>query len=201
MRARSLAMAATLACAACAETQQSAPPPPMALISDMLLSLSLVQAEGAIHIVDPGIVARPAFDPDRSTMPEYPIESLRAREHGEVTLELCVSEAGVVVDSAIAKSSSHERLDQASLAWVNAATFTPARTSEGPVTYSLCLDAAGNILNLRPVAGRAHWTLTTATLNWLRSLKYSPANLGGEASPVCGVKATYEWKLPDTTPR
>lgn len=105
----------------------------MALISDMLLSLSLVQAEGAIHIVDPGIVARPAFDPDRSTMPEYPIESLRAREHGEVTLELCVSEAGVVVDSAIAKSSSHERLDQASLAWVNAAAFTPARTSEGPV--------------------------------------------------------------------
>lgn len=132
MRARSFALA-MLACGACAETQETAPMTPMALLSDMLLSLSQVQADGALFILDPSLVARPAFDADRSAKPEYPVESLRAFEHGEVTLELCVSEDGHVADSAIATSSRHERLDQASLAWVNSATFTPARTAEGPV--------------------------------------------------------------------
>jgi TonB family protein len=71
--------------------------------------------------------------------------------------------------------------------------------AEGPVTYSLCLDDAGNILDLRPMTPNAHWSLTTATLSWLRSLKYSPAMRGGKKAAVCGVEATYQWQLPDTT--
>lgn len=131
MRARIMVLAGLLGCAACAQTEEVEPP--FAAITDLLMSMSLVQAEGAIHIVDPRIVAKPAFDDDRSAMPEYPVESLRAYEDGEVTLALCVSADGKVTDSAISRSSSYERLDQASLDWVNKATFTPARTADGPV--------------------------------------------------------------------
>lgn len=131
MRARIFVLAGALACAACAQTEEVEDP--FAEITDLLMRLSLVQTEGAIHIVDPRIVAKPAFDGDRSAMPEYPVESLRAFEEGDVTLELCVSADGKVTDSAIAQSSSYERLDQASLDWVNKATFTPAKTADGPV--------------------------------------------------------------------
>ena len=131
MRVRSVVLAGALGCAACAQTQEVEPP--FAAITDLLMSLSLVQTEGAIHIIDPSIVANPAFDSDRSAMPEYPVESLRAFEDGEVTLALCVSADCKVTGSAISRSSSHERLDQASLDWVDKATFTPARTASGPV--------------------------------------------------------------------
>lgn len=121
-----------MSCAACAQTQEAAPPPPLP-ISDLLMSMSPVKTDGAIHVVDLSVIARPAFDAEKSAMPEYPVESLRAYEAGEVTLALCVSADGKVTDSAIARSSSYKRLDQASLDWVNQATFTPAKTADGPV--------------------------------------------------------------------
>lgn len=140
MRAGLIVLAGLLGCAACAETRPTPALPPIALVSQFLMDLSPVRAEGAIHISDPRLVSRPVFDSVKSATPEYPTESLLAREKGPVTLALCVSEAGKVLDSAVVTSSSHERLDAASLDWARQATFTPAMDADGPVSvcgYSL----------------------------------------------------------------
>lgn len=91
------------------------------------------QVDGVLHVGDSRVVSKPAFDPDNSPLPDYPREAKRANQEGVVVLLLCVSETGSVTKQSILRSSSHERLDQASLDWIPNAVFTPARTVEGPV--------------------------------------------------------------------
>lgn len=52
------------------------------------------------------------------TIPPYPPISVRLNETGSVTLEVHISEDGVVTDAVIVRSSGHERLDLAAVAWV-----------------------------------------------------------------------------------
>jgi len=76
-----------------------------------------------------------------------------------------------------------------------------AAGAEGPVTYSLCLDSRGTIVDVRLMTPAAHRDLGVIALSWLWSLKYSPAMRNGKGISVCGVEATYDWKLPATVSR
>jgi TonB family protein len=56
----------------------------------------------------------------------YPAESLRAREEGEVTLIMCVTETGKVVSPQLLKSSGFPRLDSASHFFMRGLPLKPA---------------------------------------------------------------------------
>lgn len=194
--AKASALAAAMSCAACAATQEAAPPP--VLISDLLMSMSLAKTDGAIHVLDLSVTARPAFDAENSAMPEYPVESLRAYEAGEVTLALCVSADGKITDSAIAKSSTYERLDQASLDWVNKATFTPARTAGGPV--AVCGYHLSYVWKLSGSAFPAMQLLSNAYALGVSPITPKPGEvwleLGGALENVDGPTLRYAPPLP-----
>jgi protein TonB len=93
----------------------------------------------------PGLTARPALR--GRARPEYPAESVRDREQGEVRLEVCVTAEGRLADVKLARSSGFPRLDQATLEWAAVAAYSPA-TFQGqamaicgyPVAYEWRLD-------------------------------------------------------------
>lgn len=108
------------------------PPPPQIIVPDYVLNFPL-EVEGAIRMPDPRVVSRPVFDAERSPHPVYPEDARRAYEKGEVTLGVCVSDKGAVTKSTVLRSSGYERLDAASLVWIDSAIFEPAMTDAGPV--------------------------------------------------------------------
>ncbi len=57
--------------------------------------------------------------------PRYPVESRRRCEQGEVVLEAVVDEAGTIAALAVARSSGHERLDDAALRAVQRWRWAP----------------------------------------------------------------------------
>jgi protein TonB len=65
--------------------------------------------------------------------PSYPPASVRAKEQGSTTLEVCVSASGRVTDARLQTSSGFSRLDDAALVWVRQARFTPG-TRDGART-------------------------------------------------------------------
>jgi protein TonB len=67
--------------------------------------------------------------------PEYPVMSRRLEEEGSVRLQLLVSPEGRVVQSRIAKSSGHPRLDEATVAALSKCKFKPG-TADGKPTES-----------------------------------------------------------------
>jgi TonB family protein len=131
--AGAIVAAVSLGAAAHAQTPENLPPPPpQVILPDFIWEFPL-EIEGAIKLPDPRIVSRPVFDAERSPHPVYPEDARRAYEKGEVTLGVCVSDTGAVTKSIVFKSSGYDRLDAASLEWINSAIFQPARTDEGPV--------------------------------------------------------------------
>lgn len=125
--------AACLGAAAHAQTPDALPPPPPHVILPDFIWEFPLEIEGAIKMPDPRIISRPVFDAERSPHPVYPEEARRAYEKGEVTLGVCVSDTGAVTKSIVFRSSGYERLDAASLEWIDSAIFQPAMTDEGPV--------------------------------------------------------------------
>jgi TonB family protein len=67
----------------------------------------------AAQVAEADVVARFTFHPDPANF--YPAASRAAGEEGTVRLRLCYDEAGKVVESTLAQSSSFPRLDEAAL--------------------------------------------------------------------------------------
>lgn len=68
--------------------------------------------------------------------PEYPPSSIRGRQQGSSTLEVCVDARGRVSSAALASTSGHTTLDNAALKWVRNARFTPGKLDG--VAQSVC---------------------------------------------------------------
>lgn len=68
------------------------------------------------------------------TIPDYPPISRRLNETGTVTLHLVISDTGTITDVTVERSSGHERLDAAAVAWVKAHwRYQPAVQNGQPV--------------------------------------------------------------------
>lgn len=111
---------------------------PFALV---LAALALQAPPGAPPL--PDRLPQPAADTRPITAADYPLESIRAREEGRVSVTLTIAPDGRVSDCAVSRSSGFSRLDsEACRLLVERARFEPA------------LDSAG-----RPVGWVAPWAV------------------------------------------
>ena len=70
--------------------------------------------------------------------PEYPAESLRAKNEGAVTVQYTVSAEGKVIGTQVVKSSGFDALDQATMKAFSLCKFKPGRNNEGiPIESSV----------------------------------------------------------------
>ena len=92
---------------------------------------SLVAPRGAGH---PGVGAEGSgFDSRGLPLPEYPSESKRRHEEGLVELDVQVKPDGSVAAAQVLKDSGYPRLNNAALASIRSARFTPAMIDGVPV--------------------------------------------------------------------
>lgn len=84
---------------------------------------------------DPSITERATVDQAQTAMaPDYPLEAVRNGLEGRVTISTCLDASGKPYAHAVAKSSGHVVLDQASLDWTaNGMWFKPAQAAGQPV--------------------------------------------------------------------
>lgn len=68
----------------------------------------------------------------------YPADSIRAKEIGEPTISICISETGAIDSVAVTKSSGFVRLDQAAIGIGRESKFKPATRAGEPVP--LCVN-------------------------------------------------------------
>ena len=128
------------------QVAQPVTPPISTEHSDMSYDAPVVDAPPAIDNKPVVVDTEPsAITYGKQTRVPYPIESLRNREQGTVTLRVLVSAAGLVQAVEIEKTSGWPRLDRAARDAVKAWTFHPA-THGGvaqsawalvPVTFNL----------------------------------------------------------------
>lgn len=109
-------------------------PPPPALIFPKLLEI-----DGAHSLGEPG-VERPKLGIPSDVLAElmrnfYPKQSLKAREEGETTLIMCVSDKGKVLNTAVFRSSGFERLDNATKTLMATVPMKPALLKGEPVLF------------------------------------------------------------------
>ena len=76
-------------------------------------------------IADGGVISRPA--------PEYPAASIENEEEGTVSIEIIVEANGSVSSARIAKSSGHNRLDNAALRAFKAGRYKPKSDDGTPI--------------------------------------------------------------------
>ncbi|MBI1359828.1 MAG: TonB family protein [Alphaproteobacteria bacterium] len=81
--------------------------------------------------------------------PPYPAASIRGREEGTTSLSLCIDAQGRITSANIAQSSGHSRLDDAALAWVRRARFSPATVDGAPA--AICDHTLQYVWNLKTV--------------------------------------------------
>ncbi len=67
------------------------------------------------------------------TPPEYPLESLRAHEEGEVRLQIALDALGNVEDVRVAGTSHSRNLDRAAMSAVRSWHFRPATHNGQPI--------------------------------------------------------------------
>lgn len=108
--------------------------PPPALIFPKLLEM-----DGAHSLGEPGI-ERPKLGIPSDVLAElmrnfYPKQSLKAREEGETTLIMCVSDKGKVLNTAVFRSSGFERLDNATKTLMATVPMKPALLNGEPVLF------------------------------------------------------------------
>jgi TonB family protein len=80
----------------------------------------------------PDMDTRPTLHPD-TPVPDYPAESLRLREEGTVTMDLCISRTGAVESAKLLKSSGYPALDEAALKWMSKLAVSPATRDGKPI--------------------------------------------------------------------
>ena len=68
----------------------------------------------------------------------YPADSIRAKEFGEPTISICISETGAIDSVAVSRSSGFVRLDQAAIGIGRESKFKPAMRAGEPVP--LCVN-------------------------------------------------------------
>jgi len=110
-----------------------ASPPPVLILPKVL------EMDGAHGHGKPGI-ERPKLGIPSDVLAElmrnfYPVQSLRAREEGETTLIMCVSEKGKVLKTAVLQSSGFERLDNATKTLMATVPMKPALLNGEPVLF------------------------------------------------------------------
>ena len=79
----------------------------------------------------PGLSAKPVLK--RGGQPKYPEASVTAKETGFTTLELCITAEGRPTDIRLLNSSGFARLDEALLAWIPTASYSPAMFQGTPL--------------------------------------------------------------------
>ena len=93
-----------------------------------------VESLTPIPASSPSITRKPEIDPNRTTFPDYPPASLRAKETGAVGLSLCLRPDGRIVWADIKRSSGIQRLDDASLKYAfRGMVLTPAIAGDSAV--------------------------------------------------------------------
>jgi TonB family protein len=93
-----------------------------------------VEALEPILADDGSITRKPEIDQNRTTFPDYPPASLRARETGSVALSLCLRPDGRIVWADIKRSSGIQRLDDATLRYAfSGMVLTPAIAGDNAV--------------------------------------------------------------------
>jgi TonB family protein len=79
----------------------------------------------------PGLSAKPQLK--RGGQPTYPEASVKAREAGFTTLELCITVEGRPTDIRLVSSSGFPRLDEALMTWIPTARYSPAKFHGSPM--------------------------------------------------------------------
>ena len=94
---------------------------------------------GVDHALLESLRSRPVEVEPWLTSDDYPVESLRDDETGQVVVRLAVSESGRVTACNVVASSGHERLDQATCrAALGRARYSPAIGADGrPVAVTI----------------------------------------------------------------
>jgi len=148
-----MAAALASACVARAQEPETAPPAPSAAASSA--------TDGS----------RPKLLRNSCRWPEYPLASVRAEESGTTRLRMVVSEAGVVTEASVEKSSGHRRLDGAAREALALCKFEPGRDTAGVpirstafISYEWRLsDAAPDPwVGVRAESGKSPWPVTEA---------------------------------------
>lgn len=88
----------------------------------------------------------------RVTLADYPKGALQRSEHGVTRVHAEVSESGQVLNVSTAQSSGSPDLDQAALAAIRAALFSPAFADQKPVPASADVVVAWVLPNTVPAA-------------------------------------------------
>lgn len=92
----------------------------------------------------PGVVAARVEGPSsvaehlRNPKPDYPTQSRRLGEQGQVVLRVLVGHDGAAQEAQVHRSSGHDRLDRAALATVMAWRYVPGK--RGGVPESMWMD-------------------------------------------------------------
>ena len=66
----------------------------------------------------------------------------------------------------------------------------------GDSVVSLCVTVEGLPVDLKLVERAPHESLNVAALEHAKGSVFTPAKVGEKVVPVCGYKATYQWRLP-----
>ncbi|MBI1359829.1 MAG: TonB family protein [Alphaproteobacteria bacterium] len=104
---------------------------------EVFLQLQLLPPEAAAPLkhdikVEPQEVKNPTPRADM-VRPDYPADSVKAKEEGDVVVKLCVTETGDVESAKLLRPSGYQRLDQATIDWATKLKFNPATRDGRPV--------------------------------------------------------------------
>lgn len=84
------------------------------------------------------------------TIPPYPPISIHLNEEGTVTLNIAISNEGFVTDAMVSRSSGHQRLDDAAVAWVKSHwRYHPASQNGVPVASAASVQVKFELRNAR----------------------------------------------------
>ena len=133
---------------------------------------------------DPAITARPRLTRG-GLAPAYPATARIAKVQGLAAMDLCISEAGNVTAATLVNSTGSADLDKATLDWVRAALFEPARTAAGPA--AVCSYRLEWEWKIDPVVHKAEPLVPSGSVNMYprlgRFVKTPPTLLSKPAPP------------------
>lgn len=94
---------------------------------------ALATSQAALAAAD----SKAVVDFNSCAKPQYPADSIKAKQEGTVTLKFKVGADGAVQESAIDKSSGHPALDEAARDAIKLCKFVPAKKKGKAVAESV----------------------------------------------------------------
>jgi periplasmic protein TonB len=101
----------------------------------------IAKAPEVVEVPPPKAAPEPVTEPPRfgaaylnNPAPDYPQMARRLGQEGRVLLKVLVAESGMAQTVELAKSSGHEKLDQAAIEAVKKWSFIPAKRSNQPIS-------------------------------------------------------------------